>query len=302
MRLPAQMQKEEAAFKALLSEIKTKMPENKPTQVDVYRKNLEKNSEDMPIVQLVDAVFKQAVTKKASDIHIEPYEDRTEVRFRIDGVLHSIMSVPKEFESALVARIKVMANLDITETRQPQDGRVVTEVQGRPVDLRISTLPIIYGEKTVVRILDKGSMEFNLQATGFQQGQRRSVQDRFWTNPTASSWSPARREAENRPRCTPALTILNSVDRNIVTLEDPVEYHLRGINQVQVNIKVGLTFAKGLRSILRQDPDVIMVGEIRDEETAEIAIQSALTGHLVLSTLHTNDAPGAITRLILADS
>ncbi len=280
----------------LVETLRNKMPEQRMSQMDMIQRDIQKTSEDMPIVQLVDAIFRQAVTKKASDIHIEPYTDHTEVRFRIDGVLRPVMTVPKEFESAITSRIKVMANLDITETRQPQDGRVMTEVSGRPVDLRISTLPIIHGEKTVIRILDKGSSVFELAKLGFSQ---RSV-DMFTealdkpngiilvTGPTGSGKSTT---------LYTGLTILNAPDTNIVTLEDPVEYQLPRVNQVQVNTKVGLTFAKGLRSILRQDPDVIMVGEIRDLETAEIAIQAALTGHLVLSTLHTNDAPSAITRL-----
>jgi type IV pilus assembly protein PilB len=293
----AETKMDRSSFKDIIKEIKHKLPEKQINEVESYRKNIEKNSEDMPIVQLVDAVFRQAVAKKASDIHIEPYEDHTKVRFRIDGVLHPVMTVPKEFVSALVARIKVMANLDITESRQPQDGRVVTEVQHRPVDLRISTLPLMFGEKVVIRILDKEATEFNLGKLGFGQKHEdtfRAILERpngiiLVTGPTGSGKSTT---------LYTALTILNSSDRNIVTLEDPVEYQLAGINQVQVNTKVGLTFARGLRSILRQDPDVIMVGEIRDQETAEIAIQSALTGHLVLSTLHTNDAPGAITRIV----
>jgi type IV pilus assembly protein PilB len=289
---------DKSAFQNIIKEIKTKLPEqNKLSTVDAYRKNIEKNSEDMPIVQLVDAIFKQAVAKHASDIHLEPYEDHTKVRFRIDGVLHPVMTIPKEFESALVARIKVMANLDITEARQPQDGRVVSEVGNRQVDLRISTLPLMHGEKTVIRILDKEAVEFKLDKLGFpprlEETFRKCLERPngiiLVTGPTGSGKSTT---------LYTGLTILNSPDCNIVTLEDPVEYQLPGINQVQLNTKVGLTFARGLRSILRQDPDVIMVGEIRDQETGEIAIQSALTGHLVLSTLHTNDAPGAITRLV----
>ena len=280
----------------LVEDLKSKMPEQKMSQMDIIQRDIQKSSEDMPIVQLVDAVFKQAVAKKASDIHIEPFKDHTEVRFRIDGVLRPVMTVPKEFESALTSRVKVMANLDITEQRQPQDGRVVTEIATRPVDLRISTLPIIHGEKTVIRILDKGATVFELPKLGFSEradGLFRESLDKpngiiLVTGPTGSGKSTT---------LYTGLTILNSPERNIVTLEDPVEYQLPRINQVQVNTKVGLTFAKGLRSILRQDPDVIMVGEIRDLETAEISIQAALTGHLVLSTLHTNDAPGAITRL-----
>jgi type IV pilus assembly protein PilB len=287
---------DEAYFSKLVEDLKNKMPEQRMSQMDIIQRDIQKTSEDMPIVQLVDAVFKQAVSKKASDIHIEPFTDHTEVRFRIDGVLRPVMTVPKEFESAMVSRIKVMANLDITENRQPQDGRVMTEVSGRAVDLRISTLPIIHGEKVVIRILDKGSTQFELVKLGFSgraEEMFRECLDRpngivLVTGPTGSGKSTT---------LYTGLTILNNPERNIVTLEDPVEYQLPRINQVQVNTKVGLTFAKGLRSILRQDPDVIMVGEIRDLETAEIAIQAALTGHLVLSTLHTNDAPSAITRL-----
>jgi type II secretory ATPase GspE/PulE/Tfp pilus assembly ATPase PilB-like protein len=273
------------------------MPEQKMSQMDLIQKDIQKSSEDMPIVQLVDAVFRQAVAKKASDIHIEPFLDHTEVRFRIDGVLRPVMTVPKEFEAAMVSRIKVMANLDITETRQPQDGRVVTEMGGRSIDLRISTLPIIHGEKVVIRILDKGSTVFELSKLGFSENAEAMFKDSLdrpngiilATGPTGSGKSTT---------LYTGLTLLNSPDVNIITLEDPVEYQLTRVNQVQVNTKVGLTFAKGLRSILRQDPDIIMVGEIRDLETAEIAIQAALTGHLVLSTLHTNDAPSSITRLL----
>jgi len=280
----------------LVESLRNKMPEQKMSQMDMIQRDIQKTSEDMPIVQLVDAIFRQAVTKKASDIHIEPFTDHTEVRYRIDGVLRPVMTVPKDFESAITSRIKVMANLDITETRQPQDGRVMTEVSGRPVDLRISTLPIIHGEKTVIRILDKGSSTFELGKLGFNEkaiAMFTECLDKpngiiLVTGPTGSGKSTT---------LYTGLTILNAPDTNIVTLEDPVEYQLPRVNQVQVNTKVGLTFAKGLRSILRQDPDVIMVGEIRDLETAEIAIQAALTGHLVLSTLHTNDAPSAITRL-----
>ncbi len=293
---PGSAQGEENSLNKLVQDIRGKMPEQKMSQMDIIQRDIQKTSEDMPIVQLVDAVFRQAVAKKASDIHIEPFTDHTEVRYRIDGVLRPVMTVPKEFETAITSRIKVMANLDITETRQPQDGRVMTEVANRPVDLRISTLPIIHGEKTVIRILDKGSTVFELGKLGFNERAKEMFNEAMdkpngiilVTGPTGSGKSTT---------LYTGLTILNSPERNIVTLEDPVEYQLPRVNQVQVNTKVGLTFAKGLRSILRQDPDVIMVGEIRDLETAEISIQAALTGHLVLSTLHTNDAPSAITRL-----
>ncbi len=282
----------------LVENLKRSMPSGSVavSQMDQIQKEIQKSSGDMPIVQLVDAIFKQAVTRRASDIHIEPFKDHMEVRLRIDGVLRQVMTVPKEFESAITSRIKVMANLDITESRQPQDGRVMTVVEKRPVDLRISTLPISFGEKTVIRILDKGSNQFELKKLGF----RPYAEEMFIksleapngiilvTGPTGSGKSTT---------LYTGLTLLNDPETNIITMEDPVEYQIPRLNQVQVNAKVGLTFAKGLRSILRQDPDVIMVGEIRDLETAEIAIQAALTGHLVLSTLHTNDAPSAITRL-----
>ena len=266
------------------------------SQMDIITRDIQKSSEDMPIVQLVDAIFRQAIAKKASDVHIEPCTDHVEVRYRIDGVLRPIMTVPKDFEAAITSRIKVMANLDITETRQPQDGRIMTEIGNRQIDLRISTLPIVHGEKTVIRILDKGSTPLELarlgfnekSATMFTQALEKPYGIILVTGPTGSGKSTT---------LYTGLTILNSPETNIVTLEDPVEFQLPRVNQVQLNSKVGLTFAKGLRSILRQDPDIIMVGEIRDAETAEISIQAALTGHLVLSTLHTNDAPSAITRL-----
>ncbi len=281
----------------LVESLRTKMPmEQRSNQIENIHRDIQKSSEDMPIVQLVDAIFRQAVSKRASDIHIEPYSDHLEVRFRVDGVMCPIMTVPKDFENAITSRIKVMSNLDITETRQPQDGRIMTEVSGRPVDLRISTLPIVHGEKTVIRILDKAAITFELTKLGFPARANEMFNECLnrpngiilVTGPTGSGKSTT---------LYTGLTILNSPDTNIVTMEDPVEIQLARVNQVQVNTKVGLTFAKGLRSILRQDPDVIMLGEIRDQETAEIAIQAALTGHLVLSTLHTNDAPSAITRL-----
>ena len=287
----------EENFSRLVEDLRTKLPENnKMSQMDIIQRDIKKTSEDMPIVQLVDAVFRQAVNKKASDIHIEPFTDHTEIRFRIDGVLRPVMTVPKEFENSLLSRIKVMANLDITENRQPQDGRVMTEVANRPVDLRISTLPIIHGEKCVIRILDKGANKFEFAKLGFSEKAEATIKSAI-ENPNGIILVTGPTGSGKSTTLYTAPTTLNSPEVNIVTLEDPVEYQLARVNQVQVNNKVGLTFAKGLRSILRQDPDVIMVGEIRDLETAEISIQAALTGHLVLSTLHTNDAPSAITRL-----
>ncbi len=295
--LPKDASSREDPFTQLVENLRSRMPiDQHGAQAEHLRRDIQKSSDDMPIVQLVDAIFRQSLAKKASDIHIEPYTDHVEVRFRVDGVMCPVMTVPKDFEAAITSRIKVMANLDITETRQPQDGRIMTEVSGRPVDLRISTLPIVHGEKTVIRILDKAAVQFDLKKLGFPDRAYQLFTESLQkpngiilvTGPTGSGKSTT---------LYTGLTILNEPDTNIVTMEDPVEIQIPRVNQVQVNNKVGLTFAKGLRSILRQDPDVIMLGEIRDQETAEIAIQAALTGHLVLSTLHTNDAPSAITRL-----
>ncbi|MFC7373009.1 GspE/PulE family protein [Fictibacillus iocasae] len=252
--------------------------------------------ENSPIVKLVNQTILHAVQQKASDIHFDPQETKLVVRYRIDGVLRTERNLPKHMQNMLTARIKIMANLNITENRLPQDGRIKVNLDMHPVDLRVSTLPAIYGEKIVLRILDLGSTLNNLDNLGFN----RINYERFTslikqpngiiliTGPTGSGKSSTLYAALNR---------LNTEEVNIVTVEDPVEYQLEGINQIQVNANVGLTFASGLRSILRQDPDIVMVGEIRDTETAEIAVRASLTGHLVLSTLHTNDSIGTIARL-----
>jgi len=253
--------------------------------------------EDAPIVKLVQAIMTQAASDRASDVHIEPTEKDVRVRFRVDGVLHEVMHSPKSIQGGLISRLKVMGDLNIAEKRIPQDGRLSLRVNNRSLDLRLATLPTVYGEKIVIRILDKSNALLKLGELGFsdqaferyEQSFRKPYGAILVTGPTGSGKSTS---------LYATLNIVNSIDRHIVTVEDPVEYRLAGVNQIQVNPKAGLTFASALRSILRADPDVILIGEIRDRETAMIAVESALTGHLVLSSLHTNDAPSAITRLI----
>lgn len=256
-----------------------------------------KSGDKASIIALVDRILLDAIRYKASDIHIEPEERGLRVRFRIDGMLETVMQLSPEWSSAIVSRLKVMANLDIAEKRRPHDGRCQVSLDNRHVDLRVSTFPTVHGEKAVLRILDKTNVVFRLQDLGFSKSVLRNFVDLIQspngifllTGPTGSGKTST---------LYAALNYINSQDKNITTIEDPVEYQLQNINQAQVNPKAGFTFADGLRSLLRQDPDVIMVGEIRDLETGETAIRAALTGHLVFSTLHTNDAPGAITRLI----
>ncbi len=253
-------------------------------------------TEEPPIVKLVNSVIAQSVDDAASDIHFEPQAKDLVVRFRLDGVLHEVMSVPRRMQSGVISRLKVMADLDIAERRVPQDGRIGLVVGGKPIDMRVATLPTVYGEKIVMRLLDKSNVMLDLSDLGFSSKALKRFQRSFFrpygailvTGPTGSGKSTT---------LYATLNIINSPEKNVITVEDPVEYRLGGINQVQVNSKAGMTFAAALRSILRCDPDIVMVGEIRDRETASIAIESALTGHLVLSTLHTNDAPGALSRL-----
>ena len=252
--------------------------------------------EDAPIVKLVTAIMTQATADRASDVHIEPTERDVRVRYRVDGVLHEVMHSPKSIQGGLISRLKVMADLNIAEKRVPQDGRVSMRVSNKSLDLRLATLPTVYGEKIVIRILDKSNALMQLSELGFQEEAFKRYEKSFRrpygailvTGPTGSGKSTT---------LYATLNIVNQVDRHIITVEDPVEYRLHGVNQIQVNPKAGLTFASALRSILRADPDIILIGEIRDRETAMIAVESALTGHLVLSSLHTNDAPSAITRL-----
>src|SRR6266508_1233880 len=252
--------------------------------------------EDAPIVKLVQAIMTQAVADRASDVHIEPHERDVRVRFRVDGVLHEVMHSPKNIQNGLISRLKIMADLNIAERRVPQDGRMSIKVGKKVLDIRLATLPTVFGEKVVLRILDKSQGLLQLSDLGFQEEAFKRYQQAFRkpygtilaTGPTGSGKSTT---------LYATLNILNDIDRNIITVEDPVEYRLAGVNQMQVNPKAGLTFASALRSILRADPDIVLIGEIRDRETAMIAVEAALTGHLVLSTLHTNDAPAAITRL-----
>src|SRR5688572_25313951 len=268
------------------------------TEEEVNALELERASADAPVVRLVNVLLLNAIRKGASDIHYEPYEKRLRVRYRIDGVLHEEMSPPIKLKAAIVSRIKIMSQLDIAERRLPQDGRIKLKLgKGREMDFRVSVLPTMWGEKVVLRLLDKGNLQLDMTKLGFDVD---PLKDFAWainqpwgmvlvTGPTGSGKTTT---------LYSALSDLNKPGVNICTAEDPVEYNLHGINQVQMHDEIGLNFAMGLRSFLRQDPDIIMVGEVRDFETAEIAVKAALTGHLVLSTLHTNDAPATISRLL----
>ncbi len=252
---------------------------------------------EAPVIRLVNAIIAQAVEKRASDIHIEPFEKEFRVRYRIDGVLYNQEQPPKEFKAAIISRVKLMARLNIAERRLPQDGRIKIKTLGREVDLRVSTLPTLYGESVVMRLLDRSAGDFyDLQRLGFDDGMLGRMQH-FATMPHGIFLVTGPTGSGKSTTLYSALKLINHPDKKIITIEDPVEYQMDGINQIHVNPQIGLTFAAGLRHIVRQDPDVIMVGEIRDRETADIAIRAALTGHLVFSTLHTNDAPSAITRL-----
>jgi general secretion pathway protein E len=253
---------------------------------------------EAPVIRLVNLLISKAIEKRASDIHIEPFEKDLKVRYRIDGILHDVESPPKKLKAALISRVKIMSKLNIAERRLPQDGRIKLKVLGKDIDLRVSTLPTMYGESVVLRILDKSNTSlYDIRRLGFPKDSlqefealiRRPHGIMLVTGPTGSGKTTT---------LYSALSAINQPDKKIITIEDPIEYQIDGVNQIHVNPQISLTFATGLRHIVRQDPDVIMVGEIRDLETAEIAIRAALTGHLVFSTLHTNDAPSAITRLI----
>ncbi|MCG6535259.1 MAG: type II secretion system ATPase GspE [Syntrophales bacterium LBB04] len=252
---------------------------------------------EAPIIKLVNLFITRAVEGRASDIHVEPFEDELKVRYRIDGVLHDIESIPKKLQAAIVSRIKIMAKLNIAERRLPQDGRIRLLVGSREIDLRVSSIPVVHGESIVMRILDKEGIKIDLSVLGFPPGTL-AVFNQLITKPNGIFLVTGPTGSGKTTTLYGALDKINSPDKKIITVEDPVEYELKGINQIQVKAQIGLTFATTLRHIVRQDPDIIMIGEIRDLETAEIAIQSALTGHLVFSTLHTNDAPSAITRLL----
>ncbi len=255
------------------------------------------SAEDAPIVRAINQIIAQAVHQRASDLHIEPQERDVRVRFRLDGVLHETMRIPKSLHAGVSSRIKIMAELDIAEKRIPQDGRMTVAVSGHPIDLRVTTVPSVWGEEVILRILDRSSSLLGLVELGFLPGDLHRFEEAFRkpygailvVGPTGSGKSTT---------LYSTLSVINEIDRKIITVEDPVEFRLPGVSQIQVNPKIRLTFATVLRSILRSDPDVLMVGEIRDTETARIAIEAAMTGHMVLSTLHTNDAPSALTRLI----
>jgi type IV pilus assembly protein PilB len=285
-----------------LEDILKDMEDDSELEVDqevAHADNLDEmldSSKDAPVIRIVNSILIEALRKQASDIHIEPMEKKIRLRYRVDGVLYENPGPPKSVQSAISSRIKIMSNLDIAERRIPQDGRFKIKALGKEVDLRVSYLPTVHGEKIVMRILDKSALAPSLEALGLEQ---KALEDLHYairkphgmmlvTGPTGSGKTTT---------LYSALQELNKEDVNIITVEDPVEYQLGGINQVQARPEVGLTFASGLRSILRQDPDIVMIGEIRDQETASIAVQAALTGHLVLSTLHTNDAAGAIARM-----
>ncbi len=254
-------------------------------------------TEEAPIIRLLNALLQQAVKERASDIHIEPYEKEIEVRMRVDGVLRAVLRPPKIIQDALISRVKIMAHLDIAEKRLPQDGRIRLLVGGRDIDIRVSIVPTAHGERAVMRLLDRMQGVIAIGELGLAKNEQRDF-DNLLMRPNGIMLVTGPTGSGKTTTLYAALNHIHSVEKNIITVEDPVEYQLKGIGQIHVNTKVGLSFASGLRSILRQDPDVIMVGEIRDRETAEIAIQASLTGHMVLSTLHTNDASGAVARLV----
>jgi type IV pilus assembly protein PilB len=283
-----------------ISDLTTAMEEESGSKEVALSDTSDAHEDDAPIVRFVNLLISQGIQDKASDIHIEPGEYELGVRYRIDGVLHEMQSAPKAIQNGVISRLKIMSDIDIAERRKPQDGRMSVSHGGRKIDLRVATLPTVYGEKVVMRILDNNSSSMDLSNLHllernfktFEKSYRKPYGMILVTGPTGSGKS------------TTLYTTLHAVARpeiNVITVEDPVEYRMKGINQVQVNPKAGLTFASALRSILRSDPDVVLLGEIRDHETAQIAIEASLTGHLVLSTLHTNDAPSAITRLTEMD-
>jgi type IV pilus assembly protein PilB len=287
-----------ASFADVMSDLDVEDLELVQDDDDVDVGELARESEDAPVVKLVNLILTDAVKRVASDIHVEPYEKEFRVRYRIDGVLYEVMKPPMKLRNAITSRLKIMSELDIAERRLPQDGRIKLKMgRGKEMDFRVSTLPTLFGEKVVLRLLDKSNLQLDMTKLGFEQPQLDVFQDCIHrpfgmvlvTGPTGSGKTTS---------LYSALAELNKVSENISTAEDPVEFNLAGINQVQMHEDIGLNFAAALRSFLRQDPDIIMVGEIRDFETAEIAIKAALTGHLVLSTLHTNDAPSTVNRLL----
>ncbi len=259
--------------------------------------HLKDMASEAPVIKLVNLFFTRAIENRASDIHIEPFKEELKVRYRIDGVLHDVESIPKKLQAAIISRIKIMAKLNIAERRLPQDGRIRARISEKDIDLRVSTIPVLHGESVVMRILDKESIVIDLARMGFYPDTLATL-DHLIQRPNGIILVTGPTGSGKTTTLYGALDKINTPDKKIITVEDPVEYQLAGVNQIQVKPQIGLTFPSVLRHIVRQDPDIIMIGEIRDLETAEIAIQSALTGHLVFSTLHTNDAPSALTRLI----
>src|SRR5215470_10246430 len=295
--LEAALERLYGAGKSALGQIVGDVEQRDELSLDADVQQLKDLASEAPVIRLVSLIITNALETRASDIHIEPFENRLIVRYRIDGVLHEIESPPRRLSAAVISRVKIMANLDIAERRLPQDGRIRLRVQGKEIDLRVSTVPTMHGESVVMRILDKGGVALDFARLGFEEDTLKKFLDVLLephgillvTGPTGSGKTTTLYTALDR---------LNKPDVKILTVEDPVEYQMPGINQIQVKPQIDLTFANALRSIVRQDPDVIMIGEIRDLETAEIAVQSALTGHLVLSTVHTNDAPSTVNRLL----
>ncbi|HXX86201.1 MAG TPA: type II secretion system ATPase GspE [Casimicrobiaceae bacterium] len=295
--LEAALERLYGAGKSALGQIVGDVEQRDEIGFDADVQQLKDLASEAPVIRLVSLIITNALEMRASDIHIEPFENRLIVRYRIDGVLHEVECPPRRLSAAVISRVKIMANLDIAERRLPQDGRIRLRVQGKEIDLRVSTVPTMHGESVVMRILDKGGVALDFKRLGFEDDTLKTFLDVLFephgillvTGPTGSGKTTTLYTALDR---------LNKPDVKILTVEDPVEYQMPGINQIQVKPQIDLTFANALRSIVRQDPDVIMIGEIRDLETAQIAVQSALTGHLVLSTVHTNDAPSTVNRLL----
>jgi general secretion pathway protein E len=295
--LEAALERLYGAGKSALGQIFGDVEQRDDIGFDADIQQLKDLASEAPVIRLVSLIITNALEMRASDVHVEPFENRLIVRYRIDGVLHEIESPPKRLSAAVISRIKIMASLDIAERRLPQDGRIRLRVQGKEIDLRVSTVPTMHGESVVMRILDKGGVALDFKKLGFEDDTLKSFLDVLFephgillvTGPTGSGKTTTLYTALDR---------LNKPDVKILTVEDPVEYQMPGINQIQVKPQIDLTFANALRSIVRQDPDVIMIGEIRDLETAQIAVQSALTGHMVLSTVHTNDAASTVNRLL----
>ncbi|WP_415882122.1 type II secretion system ATPase GspE [Neptuniibacter sp. QD34_54] len=271
-----------------LSQLLDELPEHE---------DLLEQEQNAPVVRLINGLFAEALKRKASDIHVETYEQSVSIRLRQDGVLQEVLTPDRRLAPLLISRIKVMAKLDIAEKRIPQDGRITVRIAGRPVDVRVSTLPTSYGERVVMRILDQKSVQLDFDHLGVPQAIQKPL-SRLLQQPNGILLVTGPTGSGKTTTLYAGLSLLNESSRNILTVEDPIEYELQGIGQTQVNSKTGMSFAGGLRAMLRQDPDVVMVGEIRDIETAQIAVQASLTGHMVLSTLHTNDAPSAVTRLL----